>query len=100
MRFDTPVFFLYSKKGEYDPNTGNYKPDTVEETQCWASVTDAQTETLNLIYGEIKQGCYTVRIQNIYKKPVYRIRIGNKLYKVDFRRQLKTKEVFVVSEVQ
>lgn len=100
MRFDTPVYFLNAKNGEYDPNTGNYKPDTVEETQCWASVTDAQTETLNLIYGEIKQGCYTVRIQNIYKKPVYRIRIGNKLYKVDYSRKMRTKHIFVVSEVQ
>jgi hypothetical protein len=100
MRFDTPVFFLSSKKGEYDHDTGNYKPDTVEETQCWASVTETREDTLNLIYGEIKQGCYTVRLQNIYRKVVYRIRIGDKLYKVDFRRRLRTKDIFVVSEVQ
>lgn len=100
MRFDTPVFFLSSKKGEYDPDTGNYKPDTVEETMCWASVTETRVDTLNLIYGEIKQACYTVRLQNTYGKPVYRIRIGDKLYKVDYRRRLRTKDIFVVSEVQ
>jgi hypothetical protein len=100
MRFDTPVFFQSCKKGEYDPDTGNYKPDIVEETQCWASVTETKEDTLNLIYGEIKQGCYTVRLQNTYRKVVYRIRIGDKLYKVDFRRRLRTKDIFVVSEVQ
>lgn len=100
MRFDTPVFFQSNKKGEYDPDTGNYKPDTVEETQCWASVTETRVDTLNLIYGEIKQGCYTVRLQNTYRRPVYRIRIGDKLYSVDFRRRLRTKDIFVVSEVQ
>lgn len=100
MRFDTPVYFCSTKKGEYDPDTGNYKPDTVEETQCWASVTETRVDTLNLIYGEIKQGCYTVRLQNTYRKPVYRIRIGDKFYKVDFRRRLRTKDIFVVSEVQ
>lgn len=100
MRFDTPIFFRRSIKGEYDPDTGNYKPDEPEETMCWASVTESGEETLNLIYGKIKQGCYTVRLQNIYRKPVYRIRIGEKLYKVDFRRRLRTKDIFVVSEVQ
>lgn len=100
MRFDTPIFFQNRKKGEYDPETGNYKPDTVEETQCWASVTETRVDTLNLIYGEIKQGCYTVRLQNTYRKPFSRIRIGDKLYKVDYSRTLRTKNIFVVSEVQ
>lgn len=100
MRFDTPIFFQSRKQGEYDPKTGNYKPDTVEETQCWASVTETRVDTLNLIYGEIKQGCYTVRLQNTYRKPFSRIRIGDKLYKVDYNRTLRTKNIFVVSEVQ
>lgn len=100
MRFDTPVYFRNNKIGKYDPETGNYEPDEVEETQCWASVTETREETLNLIYGEIKQGCYTVRLQNTYRKPVYRIRIGDKLYRVDYRRRLRTKDIFVVSEVQ
>ena len=100
MRFDTPVFFQSYKQGEYDPDTGNYAADTVEETQCWASVTETRVDTPNLIYGEIKQGCYTVRLQNIYRKPFSRIRIGEKLYKVDYSRKMRTKHIFVVSEVQ
>nr|DAJ09308.1 MAG TPA: hypothetical protein [Caudoviricetes sp.]DAQ66546.1 MAG TPA: hypothetical protein [Caudoviricetes sp.]DAZ02743.1 MAG TPA: hypothetical protein [Caudoviricetes sp.]DAZ77738.1 MAG TPA: hypothetical protein [Caudoviricetes sp.] len=55
---------------------------------------------MNLVYGSIKQGSKTVRLQMHYKKPFDRIRIGNALYRVDFERKLRTKHVFVVSEVQ
>lgn len=100
MRYDTPIYFQTVKEGEYDPNTGNYAEDTVTEDEVFASVTNSTTATLNLVYGEIKQGSYTVRLQNIYRKPFDRIRIGEKLYRVDFSRKLKLKHIFVVSEVQ
>lgn len=100
MRFDTPIYFQTVKKGEYDPDTGNYAEDTVTEDEVFASVTNSTTETLNLVYGSIKQGSYIVRLQNIYKKPFDRIRIGEKTYKVDFSRELKLKHTFVISEVQ
>lgn len=100
MRFDTPIYFQTVKKGEYDPETGNYAEDTVTEDKVFASVTDSRAETLNLVYGEIKQGCFTVRLQNIYRKPFDRIRIGEKLYRVDFSRMLRLKHIFVISEVQ
>ena len=100
MRYDTPIYFQTVKKGEYDPETGNYAEDTVTEDKVFASVTDSRAETLNLVYGEIKQGCFTVRLQNIYRKPFNRIRIEDKLYRVDFSRKLRLKHIFVISEVQ
>ncbi len=100
MRFDTPIYFQTVKKGEYDPETGNYAEDTVTEDEVFASVTDSRAETLNLVYGSIKQGCFTVRLQNIYRKHFDRIRIGEKLYRVDFSRKLRLKHIFVISEVQ
>lgn len=100
MRYDTPIFFQSVTQGEYDSSTGNYKPDTAEEEQRWASVTDSRAETVKMLYGEIKQGCLTVRLQNIYRKPFDKIRIGDKLYRVDFSRKLRTKHTFVVSEVK
>ena len=100
MRFDTPIYFQTIEMGAYNAETGNYEPDTVTEDKRWASVTDSKTETLKLIYGDIKQGCKTVRLQNIYRKPFDRIRIGEKLYRVDFSRGLRCKHIFVVSEVQ
>jgi hypothetical protein len=101
MRFDTPIYFQrVIEEGSYNPETGNQDEDTVTEEGVYADVTESRTETLNLVYGEIKQGCLTVRLQNIYRKPFSRIRIGDKLYRVDYSRKLRTKQIFVVSEVQ
>ena len=100
MRYDTPIYFQTVEKGNYDPDTGNYAAETVTEDKIFASVTDSRAETLNLVYGELKQGCFTIRLQNIYIKPFSYIRIGEKRYRVDFTRKLRLKHIFVVSEVQ
>lgn len=41
----------------------------------------------------------TIHLQNHYDRPFDRIRVGNKTYGVDFSRKLRTKQVYVVSEV-
>ena len=97
MRYDTPIFFQRVKVGEYDPKTGNYGADELTEEKRYASVTDATTAQLTLVYGGIKQGALVIRLQRGYKIPFDRIRVGDKLYKVDFARYLKT---FIVSGVQ
>ena len=100
MRYDTPVFFQRTIPGEYNPDTGNYDAPIETEDMKLASVTGFGIETVHLIYGEIKQDSLTVRLQNHYDKPFDHIRIGNKVYSVDFSRRLRTKHNFVVSEVQ
>ncbi len=97
MRYDKPIFFQSAKPGAYDPTTGDYADDTISEVKKYASVTDTGAETLRLVYGAIKQGSFTIRLQQPYTKPFDRIRIGEKLYQVDFSRKSKA---FVVSEVQ
>lgn len=100
MRFDTPIFFQQLIPGDYNPDTGDYGPDKISETKRYASVTSAGVETLNLIYGELKQGSFTVRLQSRYPYLFDRIRIDRKIYRVDFTRNLRSKQVFIVSEVQ
>lgn len=100
MRFDTPVYFQTIKSGAYDASTGNHGEDTVTEEMRYASVTDTGLETLNLVYGEIRQGAKTVRLQNHFEKPFDRIRIGKKVYRVDRARILRHKQTLIVSEVQ
>ena len=100
MRYDTPIYFQRVIQGEYNKATGDYDEDTVEETARYASVMNTGTDTMRLLYGEIRQGGLTVHIQNRYNGPFDRIRIGNKVYAVDRRRTLRTKESFVLSEVQ
>lgn len=99
MRFDIPVYFVKYDTGQYDPQTGNYETKKPIETRRDANVSSSGAETLNLIYGELRQGSCVVRLQNHYDTPFDRIRIGQKMYKVDFSRKLRTKHVFVVSEV-
>lgn len=100
MRFDTPIYLQSVKQGDYDKSTGNYKEDIITEDKIYASVTDSRTELLKFIYGKIKQGCVTVRLQNHYNKPFNRIRIGDVIYSVDYSRKLRKMHVFVASEVQ
>lgn len=100
MRFDTPIYFQHITKGAYDASTGDYGEDTIAEVMCRASVTDSTAQTLTLVYGGIKQGSLTVRLQNHYNEPFNSIRIGGKSYRVDAERKLRVKHVFVVSEVQ
>lgn len=100
MRYDTPVYFQKIASGEYDPSTGNYDDDTVEETLRYASVMDTGTDMLKLVYDGPKQGSLTIQLQSHYTGPFDRIRVGEKTYSVDFSRELRTKHTFVVSEVQ
>ena len=100
MRYDTPVYFQRITPGEYDPDTGNYADDIVEETLRYASVMNTGEDTLRLVYDGPKQRSLTIQIQNHYTEPFDRIRVDNKLYAVDFSRKLRVKHTFVVSEVQ
>ena len=100
MRYDIPIYFQKITSGEYDPSTGNYADDAVEETLRYASVMNTGEETMIKVYGTIKQGSLTIQIQNHYTEPFDRIRVGEKVYSVDFIRRLRTKHTFIVSEVQ
>lgn len=98
MRYDTPIYFQSIKPGAYDPRTGNYGKDTVAEDKKYANVTDTSVDTLNLIYGGLKQGSCVIRLQHPYLASFERIRIREKRYQVDFSRSFRSKQVFVVSE--
>lgn len=97
MRYDTPVFFQSVQPGKLNTETHNYDDDVITEEKRYASVTDTGAQQLQLVYGTIKQGSRTIRLQMPFTKPFSRVRVGNTVYKVDFSRRGKN---FVVSEVQ
>lgn len=97
MIYNVPAFFLRETPGAYDPESGNYGESTFVETKRYASVTSSGVETLKLIYGEVKQGSLTIRLQRPYTEPFDFIRIHNTVYRADFSRLHKT---FVLSEVE
>lgn len=100
MRYDTPVYFQKIASGEYNPATGDYGPDNITEVKRYADVIDTGADMLKIVYGGIRQGSKTIQLQNHYTEPFDRIRIGSKVYRVDYDRLLRTKHVFVVSEAQ
>lgn len=100
MRYDTPIYFCRRTAGAYDPATGNYAADSIAETKRYANVQNTDNDTLTLLYGKLKQGVKTISLQQIYKAQFDDIRIGDKHYRVDQTTILRTKEVFVASEVQ
>ncbi len=100
MRYDKPIFFRAVIPGDYDESTGNYGDDSITETMVMASVMDTQTETMKLVYGDIRQGSLTLTIQNHYDQIFDNIRVGDKVYRVDRTRRLRVKQSFIVSEVQ
>lgn len=100
MRYDTPVYFQEITPGKYDPETGDYKEDTIQETKRLASVVNTGEETLKLLYGSVKQDSLTIQLQNHYNAPFSRIRIGEAIYQVDVSRKLRVKHTLIVSEVQ
>lgn len=100
MRYDTAVYFQKITPGAYDRKSGDYGEDSIEETKRYASVMDTGENTMTLVYGMLRQGSLTLHLQNHYEDSFDRIRIGQKVYKVDQCRNLRTKQAFVVSEVQ
>ena len=100
MRYDTAVYFVKKREEIYNPGTGDYEAGTPSEVQRMASVMDTTEKMLTLVYGSIKEGSLTIQLQNAYDGVFDFIRIGDKKYAVDYRRTLRVKQTFVVSEVQ
>lgn len=100
MRYDTPVYFCKAGERVYNETTGDYADADVTRVKIYADVTDTEAETMTLVYGKIRQGSLTIRLQNHYLDPFDYIEIGGKRYAADAVRKLRTRESLVVSEVQ
>lgn len=97
MRYDTSVSFVRMQR-TYQPATGNYDEEPVREIR-FAAVMDTRTETMDLVYGGFRKGSLTVQLQDHYDEPFDFIEYNGRRYRVDAERALRTKHVFVVSEV-
>lgn len=99
MRYDKTVYFVTVGK-TYDDDSGDYIKTVTGRVPRSASIMDTQADTLKLIYGDIRQGSYTIQLQNHYTDSFNYIEYDGKKYAVDYRRKLRNKETFIVSEVQ
>lgn len=100
MRFDTAIYFVKAGAKTYDPTSGNYTAAEPEKTLIYGDMNDTQAEMLQIIYGKIVQGSYTVRILGSYTDLYDYIEIGGKRYNVDYFRRFRRYEAFYVREAQ
>lgn len=100
MRFDIPIMFVAETPGEYNTSTGDYGDSTKTIEARLANVTDANEQTMRLVYGRIHQGALVIRIQGDEPGAFDYIQIGERHYRVDTYRKLRRLCTFVVSEVQ
>ena len=100
MRYDTPIYFEKISPGVYDETVGDYGEPVVVSTKRLASVVNTSDKQMHLIYGGIREGSKTISLLNAYGEVFDRIRVGTKLYTVDRRISLRTKQAFVCSEIQ
>lgn len=100
MRYDTPIYFEKLSPGVYDETVGDYGNPVVVSTKRLASVVNTSEKQMYLIYGGIREGSKTISLLNAYGEVFDRIRVGSKLYTVDRRISLRTKQAFVCSEIQ
>ena len=100
MRYDTPIYFEKLSPGVYDETVGDYGDPVVVSTKRLASVVNTSDKQMHLIYGGIREGSKTISLLNAYGEVFDRICVGTKLYTVDRRISLRTKQAFVCSEIQ
>ena len=100
MRYDTPIYFEKLSPGVYDETVGDYGDPVVVSAKRLASVVNTSDKQMHLIYGGIREGSKTISLLNAYGEVFDRIRVGTKLYTVDRRISLRTKQAFVCSEIQ
>lgn len=110
MRCDTKIYFVTDGERTLvdDPaasDYGEYVADNPQEEERVADVTDTQTNTQMLLYGAVREGSKTVRLNEAYRKPFDHIRILDRetgetaLYDVDAKRILRHRSTFICHEV-
>lgn len=66
----------------------------------YAAVTDSSDRAVEMVYGELREGVLTIRLERPYIAPFDFIRIGDRRYKADRKRSTFKKMALMVSEVQ
>src|SRR5690625_7899221 len=98
MRYATPIYFVKKTEPVYDYETGDYIDGEPIKDELWANVSDTGAERMQLIYGALKQGALTVRIQGKYDEAFDYIEVDGKKYKVDAFRTFRNDQAFNLSE--
>lgn len=110
MRCDTKIAFVTdgAKTLVTDPTSnsyGEYVAGNEKTVERWADVTDTQAKTQQFLYGAIREGSKTIRLNEAYTAAFDHIRVTDRvtgtktLYDVDAKRILRHKTTFICHEV-
>ena len=98
MRYDKRIYFVKEGEDEYDYATGDYVATEPIKHEVWANVSDIGTQRQTLIFGALKQGALTIRIQGNYKDSCDYIEYNGKKYNISTVRTFRHDQAFEVSE--
>ena len=98
MRYDKRVYFVKESEDEYDYSTGDYVTTEPVKHEVWANVSDMGTQRQTLVFGALKQGALTIRIQNKHEQPFDYIEVGGQAYNVASTRTFRHDQAFEASE--
>lgn len=98
MRYDKKIYFVKQGEDIYDYDTGNHIPGETVKTEAWANVSDMGTQRQTLIFGALKQGALTMRIQGNYEDSRDYIEYNGKPYDISTVRTFWHDQTFEVSE--
>lgn len=99
MRYDKKVLFQLVDS-VYDTSTGDYTEQVTSEHTEYASMVDTDMQTMQLVYGGIKQGSITMHLQNKVPYTFNRIMYEGKPYMVDQVINQRVKQAYVLSQWQ
>lgn len=98
MRYDKKIYFVKEGEDVYDYDTGNYTAGEPIKEEAWSNVSDMGTQHQTLIFGALKQGALTIRIQNKHEQPFDYIEVDGQPYDVASTRTFRHDQAFEVSE--
>lgn len=99
MRYDRKVLFQLVES-VYNTSTGDYEEQVTSEHAEYASVVDTDIQTMQILYGGIKQGGITMHLQNKVPYTFNRIMYDGKPYMVDQVINQRVKQAYVLSQWQ
>ncbi|WP_018659907.1 hypothetical protein [Allofustis seminis] len=100
MRADQKIEMVKESKPQFNPNTGNYDESSETVFEVWASVSDTSEEQMQFLYGNLKRGSYIIRVHDRIGYEFDFIRMNDRKYQVDNKRELRRFTTFYVSEKQ
>ena len=83
MRYDKPLYFVSNVGEHYDAELGEWVQGQTSRVKKFANITAMSENRQQLIFGDVSNKRFIVRLQRVYRKPYDLLEIDGKSYQVD-----------------